>query len=198
MSLATALTASGAKVARLIEKMDAVRAKTSVSSRAKLRFIGILPLRGKLTSTCFSINGAVQANLFCRPAIEDLTEDITALVAQAELEAVWRRTKEALVVAKARGVKLGNPNGAESLRRAGEGAAAFRKAVSANAAAFAADLAPLLADIRAAGHTSHRAISGELKAMGIMTRRGGHWSVGNVTHLLRREHSALPALGQRV
>jgi DNA invertase Pin-like site-specific DNA recombinase len=118
------------------------------------------------------------------------------LVAQAEREAISRRTKEALAVAKARGVKLGNPNGAESLRRAGKGGVALRAAVSANAAAFAADLAPVLKDIRAEGHTSLSAIAAELTARGIRTRRGGAWGVGrgawgvgNVRHLLRRRAS---------
>jgi DNA invertase Pin-like site-specific DNA recombinase len=123
------------------------------------------------------------------PEANDLTVGIMALVAQAEREAISRRTKEALAVAKARGVKLGNPNGAESLRRAGKGGAAFRATVSANAAAFAADLAPVLADIRAAGHTSLRAIAAELTARGIRTRRGGQWGVGNVMRLLRRSEA---------
>jgi DNA invertase Pin-like site-specific DNA recombinase len=114
------------------------------------------------------------------PEANDLTVGIMALVAQAEREAISRRTKEALAVAKARGVKLGNPNGAESLRREGKGGAAMRMAVSANAAAFAADLAPVLADIRAAGHTWLRAIAAELTARGIRTRQGGLWNVGNV------------------
>jgi hypothetical protein len=74
-------------------------------------------------------------------------------------------------VAKARGVKPRNPNGAESLRRAGKGGAALRAAAFANAAAFAADLAPVLVDVRAAGHTSLPAIAAELTARGIWTRR---------------------------
>lgn len=89
-------------------------------------------------------------------------------------------------MAKARWVKPGNPNGAESLRRAGKGGAALRATVSANARAFAADLAPVLADIQAAGHISLRAIAAELSARGIRTRRGGKWSVANVMMLLER------------
>jgi hypothetical protein len=40
-----------------------------------------------------------------------LTSFAEALVAQAELEAISKRTKEALAVARSRGVRLGNPNG---------------------------------------------------------------------------------------
>ena len=96
------------------------------------------------------------------PEANDPTVGLIALVAQAEREAISRRTKEARAVAKAFGVKLGNANGAESLRRAGKGGETLRATVSANAAAFAADVAQVLADIRAAGHTSLRAIAAEL------------------------------------
>lgn len=114
------------------------------------------------------------------PEANDLTVGIMDLVAQAEREAISRRMKEALAVAKARGVKLRNPNGAASLRRAGKGGAALRATVSANAAAFAADLAQVVTDIRSAGHTSLRAIAAELTERGIRTRRGGKWGAGNV------------------
>lgn len=120
------------------------------------------------------------------PEANDLTVGIMALVAQAEREAISRRTKEALAVAKARGVKLGNPNGAAALRRAGEAGVALRATVSANAQAFAQDLALVLDDVRAKGHDSLRAIAAELTARGIRTRRGGIWNVGNVKALRDR------------
>ena len=109
-----------------------------------------------------------------------------ALVAQQEREAISRRTKEALAVAKARGVPLGNPNGAAALRRAGKGGAPLRAAVARNADRHAADLAEVVEHIRASGSTSLRAIAAELNARGILTRRGGRWHVSNVKNLLER------------
>ena len=55
------------------------------------------------------------------PEANDLTVGIMALVAQQEREAISKRTKEALAVARSRGVRLGNPNGAAALKRAGKG-----------------------------------------------------------------------------
>lgn len=120
------------------------------------------------------------------PETNDLTVGIMALVAQAEREAVSRRTKEALAIAKARGVKLGNPEGAAALKRAGKGRVALRTAVSANAQEFAADLAAVVQDVRHAGYLSLRAIAAEPTARGIKTRRGSVWGVGNVKGLLGR------------
>lgn len=120
------------------------------------------------------------------PEANDLTVGVMALVAEAEREAISRRTREALAIARARGVRLGNPNGAAALRRAGKGGAALRATVSANAERFAQDLAPVITDIRAAGHLSLRAIAAELTARGIRTRRGGQWQVSNVKALLER------------
>ncbi len=120
------------------------------------------------------------------PQANDLTVGVMALVAEAEREAISRRTREALAAARSRGVRLGNPNGAASLRRAGKGGSALRAAVTANADSFARDLAPVISDIRAGGATSLRAIAAELTARGIRTRRGGTWQVSNVKTLLER------------
>ena len=87
-------------------------------------------------------------------------------------------------------VRLGNPNGAAAFRRAGKGGGVLREAVAANADAHAADLAPVVADIRAAGHVSLRAIAAKLNARVMLTRRGGRWQVSNVGNLLGRLHSS--------
>jgi DNA invertase Pin-like site-specific DNA recombinase len=120
------------------------------------------------------------------PEANDLTVGIMALVAQAEREAISRRTKDALAAARARGVRLGNPNGAAALRRAGKGGTALRATVAANADAHAAALAPVVAALQAQGHTSLRALAAELDAAGMQTRRGGRWHVSTVRNLLAR------------
>ena len=112
---------------------------------------------------------------FDMPEANDLTVGIMALLAQADLEAISRRTTEALAVAKGRRVKLGNPSVAKAFRRAGKVAVALRAAVSANTDRFAVGLVPVLANILADGHVSLRAIAAELIRLGMRTRRGGRW-----------------------
>lgn len=120
------------------------------------------------------------------PEANDLTVGIMALVAQAEREAISRRTKDALAAAKARGVRLGNPNGAAALHRAGRGGTALVRTVKRNADRHAADLAPTVADLRSNGHQTLREIASGLTARGMLTRRGGRWTVSNVANLLKR------------
>ncbi|KAF0114447.1 MAG: resolvase N-terminal [Rhodobacteraceae bacterium] len=62
------------------------------------------------------------------PKSNVLAVGIMVLSAQAEREAIFRTTKEALAFTKAHGVKLGNRNGAASLGQARKGGAALRAA----------------------------------------------------------------------
>jgi len=109
-----------------------------------------------------------------------------AAVAQAERQAISKRTKEALRAAKAQGRKLGNPNGAAALLRAGKGNRAAIAHVMASADAHARDLAPIIADIQSTGAASLAALAAELNARHIQTQRGGRWHPSSVRNLLAR------------
>src|SRR5690349_21739379 len=112
------------------------------------------------------------------PTANRLTIHILAAVAEHEREMISARTKAALAAAKARGTKLGNPNGlsAEARTRGTAVAVAKRKAA-------AADLAPVITEIKAGGRTSLRAIAAELDARGIRAPCGGKWTAPAVMRL---------------
>jgi DNA invertase Pin-like site-specific DNA recombinase len=118
------------------------------------------------------------------PEANEMVVGIMAVVAQAERKMISARTKAALEAAKARGVKLGNPNGAAHLRGLGNAAAAA--GARSAAANRANDLAPIIAAIRAEGHASLNAIAAQLNERGILTARGGEWHASTVRNLLTR------------
>ena len=120
------------------------------------------------------------------PDVNRLTIGLLAVINEDERERISERTKAALAAAKARGVKLGNPNGAASLKRAGKGNGAAIEAVKAQAAARASDYAEIIADIRSTGATSLPSIAKELNSRGIVTARGGIWHPSSVRNLLAR------------
>lgn len=120
------------------------------------------------------------------PDANDLTVGIMALVAQQEREAISTRTKEALAAAKARGVKLGNPNGAAALKRADKGNVAAVNSIKANAEAYAADLKPIIQAITKEGIVSLGGIAKALNDRQIKTSRNGAWHKATVANLLAR------------
>lgn len=113
---------------------------------------------------------------------------LTQMASVAELEAglISERTKAALAAAKARGVKLGNPNGARALNGKQVGNKDAVAAVKANAEHRATNLKGLLDDLRSQGIKSVRTISTELNGRGILTPRGGTWHPTSVARLLAR------------
>lgn len=107
------------------------------------------------------------------PHANRLTVGIMALVADEERRAISSRTKAALAAAKARGVKLGGDRGAVLSAEAKAKGNAVR---TAKATSRAADLLPIIQDIREAGATTLQAVADALNARGITTARGGQWS----------------------
>jgi DNA invertase Pin-like site-specific DNA recombinase len=120
-----------------------------------------------------------------------LTVGILALVAQQEREAISARTKAALQAAKERGRKLGNPNGAAALHRAAKGNSSAVAALKGAADRHAADLAPVVAQLRAEGHSSLPALAKALNERQMETPRGGRWHPSSVRNLLSRLESVL-------
>jgi DNA invertase Pin-like site-specific DNA recombinase len=120
------------------------------------------------------------------PDANELTVGIMALVAQQERQAISKRTAEALQAAKARGQKLGNPNGAAALRRAARGNSAAIASVKAAADSHAAALLPVLRELRANGCNTLSAFASQLNERGILTPRGGSWHRSSVANLLAR------------
>jgi DNA invertase Pin-like site-specific DNA recombinase len=120
------------------------------------------------------------------PDANELTVGIMALVAQQERQAISKRTMEALQAAKARGQKLGNPNGAAALRRAARGNCAAVAAAKAAADAHSERLRPVLDQLLGMGVTSLGHIASELNSRGILTPRNGSWHRSSVANLLKR------------
>lgn len=116
------------------------------------------------------------------PNANRLTVGIMAMVAEDEGRRISARTKDALAAAKRRGKKLGGDRGVTPTDKARELATA---ALKARAASKAADLAPIIADLRAAGATSLNAIAAGLNEKGIATpRNGSRWTATQVGRLL--------------
>lgn len=112
------------------------------------------------------------------PDANDLTIGIIALVEQLERTPITRRTKEALAAAKARGVKLGNPNGAAhmlalKLRRAGVVASA--PALKKKPDGQVSKVIEVMRGIQAEGIMSLGHIAAEPNRKAIVSPRGGSW-----------------------
>ncbi len=109
---------------------------------------------------------------------------ITQMAAVAELEAglISQRTRAALAVAKARGVRLGNPSPTPATAQM---AASARQARSRQVAARAADVLAVVRQVQAEGASSLRAIAAKLHAHGVRTPTGREqWSAAQVRRLL--------------
>jgi DNA invertase Pin-like site-specific DNA recombinase len=118
------------------------------------------------------------------PQANRLTVGIMAMVADEERRMISSRTKAALAAAKKRGTKLGGDRGATVTNATRKAAKA---AVKARTDARAADLAPVISELKSAGVTSLGGLARALTERGIPTARGGsEWSAVQVSRVLGR------------
>jgi DNA invertase Pin-like site-specific DNA recombinase len=117
-------------------------------------------------------------------AASRLIVQMMANIAEFERRRIGERTKEALAMLKAKGVKLGTP---ENLHQAGRIKGAHKAARNRTAKAIdeMADVAETAAKMRAEG-LSLNAIARALNADGGVTRKGGSWSATQVKRVLNR------------
>ena len=106
-----------------------------------------------------------------------------AALAEKERSLIGVRTKAALAAAKARGVQLGNPRLSE-VRQAAHKAAAIANEAAADQ--HAANVLPIIRQIKRARATTLREIANALNERGVRTARGGQWYAMTVRNVLAR------------
>jgi DNA invertase Pin-like site-specific DNA recombinase len=113
---------------------------------------------------------------------------IKAAMAEDEGRKISERTKAALAVAKARGVKLGwaMPERRQEQRRASANGAAAR---IAKADTFAANVLPVIRSLQGQG-LSLRGVAKALNERGVKTARGGQWQATTVRNILARDSAS--------
>jgi DNA invertase Pin-like site-specific DNA recombinase len=113
------------------------------------------------------------------PEVDPFVLHLYAARAEKERALIAGRTKSALAAAKAKGVRLGNPN----IDAARDQAVA---AIKTEADRAAGNVLPIIAEIRKSGATTLRAIAEALNARGVPTPRGGRWHAMSVRNVLAR------------
>jgi DNA invertase Pin-like site-specific DNA recombinase len=106
---------------------------------------------------------------------------IYAALAEKERALISARTKAALAAKKQRGEQVGD------IRHLGaEGSQIGRAVLVARADQFAANVMPIIEELRSAGITTLKGIAAALNARAVQTARGGRWDATTVKRILAR------------
>jgi DNA invertase Pin-like site-specific DNA recombinase len=127
------------------------------------------------------------------PVASRLTLHVLATIAEYESRLISERTKAALAVVKARGIKLGSRRPATGFADPTAAVAASVKTRKGKALARAMDLGPLIWEMFAKGKP-HDEIARELNRQGINTPRDAKWEGEGVRRVMRLTEKAFPLL----
>ncbi len=152
--------------------------RDAIDHAKKKRAVLIIAKLDRLARNVHFITGLIETGVeFVAadlPFADKFMLQIQAVFAEHERDQISRRTKEALARAKARGVKLGNPNLQPDNEKRGK-----------QAKEFARRLGPTLQAFRQQG-LSQRAIVSELNNLQVAAPRGGRWSLVQVQRVINR------------
>lgn len=114
------------------------------------------------------------------PDVESFMLHIYAALAEKERKLISERTKAALAIKKAQGVKLGNRTNLQEAQRIGLEERLRR------ADQFASNVMPIIQSIKETGVTTYAGIADAMNLRGISTARGGVWYPSTVQKLSTR------------
>src|SRR3954469_24306359 len=154
------------------EKCPVVVAKLDRLSRDVAFISGLMAQRGP-----FVVAGP-------GPEVDPFLLHVYAALAEKERSLILARTRDALAAAKARGKVLGNRTNLEDARAAG------REVLVRQADQFAANVLPVIDEVKRQGATTLREIAAQLTARGVRTARGGEWSASSIKNILARQGEA--------
>lgn len=176
-------TASGAKAGRI----ELARALEHCRRAGATLVVARVDRLARSTALLPWLEGSGVSLVACdKPSMGRLELFAEIAKAECELKLIAERTSAALKAAKARGRKVGNPNGAAAFgSNAGKGSLEARQA---KARAFVELVGNTVSALRAQG-MSFRQVASELNRMGVQARRGGQWSANSV----KRVEDALKA-----
>ena len=111
------------------------------------------------------------------PNCDRFTISLFAILAEKEKNMISERTKNALKMVKARGIKLGNPNPELSVIKMNEGARKGR-------IDFKNKIIPIINEIKSTGIKTLQGMADCLNRRGISTRNGKQWYPTQIRNLL--------------
>ena len=186
--------ARGAVCARFVEvesgrKRDRPQLAAALVAARVHRAVLVIAKLDRLARNVHFVSGlmesAVEFVAADMPTVNRLTVHILAAVAEEEARMISARTKAALAAAKARGVRLGNPN---LLAGSSAQARAANAVKTERALKQAADVLPFIEQARRAGATTLQQLADALAARGVPTPSGSgtRWRPVQVARVMGR------------